>query len=114
MIQSTRGISKPRAATSVQRSVPDSALQNSKNVVVRFCCFCFPYEPTSVRAQQENLGRTYVKVKYWYINIVKEFGMVLYRITAREENNHFLLHVLPQEAEEQEESSVRGAYDVAL
>ena len=24
--------------------MPDSALQNSKNVFVRFCCFCFPYK----------------------------------------------------------------------
>lgn len=41
-IQSTAGISNPRAATSVQSSVPDSALQNWKNVVVRFVCFCLP------------------------------------------------------------------------
>lgn len=34
--------SKPRAATSVQIKVPCLALQNSKKVLVRFCCFCFP------------------------------------------------------------------------
>lgn len=34
--------SKPRAATSVQINVPWLALQNSKKVLVRFCCFCFP------------------------------------------------------------------------
>jgi len=41
-IQSTSGISRPRAATSVHSNVPELALQNSKKVVVRFCCFCFP------------------------------------------------------------------------
>jgi len=43
MIQSTLGISSPRAATSVQSRIPVGALQNSKKVFVRFCCFCFPY-----------------------------------------------------------------------
>ena len=66
MIQSTAGMSKPRAcwhytvagccmqrlravrarwqltATSVHRRIALSALQNSKNVVVRLCCFCLP------------------------------------------------------------------------
>ena len=41
-IQSTSGMSRPRAATSVHRRIPDLALQNSKKVVVRLCCFCFP------------------------------------------------------------------------
>ena len=41
-IQSTAGISRPRAATSVHSRIPVSALQNWKNVVVRFICFCFP------------------------------------------------------------------------
>jgi hypothetical protein len=44
MIQSTLGISRPRAATSVHKRVPDGALQNSKKVVVRFCCFCLPWQ----------------------------------------------------------------------
>lgn len=43
MIQSTAGMSSPLAATSVHSMIPFSALQNSKNVVVRFCCFCFPW-----------------------------------------------------------------------
>ena len=47
MIQSTFGISRPLAATSVQSKMPVSALQNSKNVLVRFCCFCLPYERKS-------------------------------------------------------------------
>lgn len=34
--------SKPLAATSVQMRTPCLALQNSKKVLVRFCCFCFP------------------------------------------------------------------------
>lgn len=64
MIQSTRGMSKPRAATSVQRSVPVSALQNSKKVVVRFCCFCLPYECCVSRiAIEEECKQTYVKVE---------------------------------------------------
>lgn len=41
-IQSTAGMSRPLAATSVQSRMPDSALQNWKNVVVRFVCFCLP------------------------------------------------------------------------
>lgn len=42
-IQSTCGMSRPRAATSVQSKMPDFAWQNEKNVHVRFCCFCLPY-----------------------------------------------------------------------
>ena len=63
MIQSTLGISRPRAATSVQSRIPVGALQNSKNVLVRFCCFCFPYTSaliSSVAASQysrEDLGQ---------------------------------------------------------
>lgn len=41
-IQSTAGMSRPRAATSVHKRVPVSALQNWKKVVVRFVCFCLP------------------------------------------------------------------------
>lgn len=41
-IQSTAGMSRPRAATSVHSRIPVSALQNWKKVVVRFVCFCFP------------------------------------------------------------------------
>ena len=37
------GMSRPRAATSVQSSTPVSAWQNSKKVAVRFCCFCLPW-----------------------------------------------------------------------
>lgn len=48
MIQSTRGMSRPRAATSVQRRIPEEALQNSKKVLVRFCCFCLPCVSNSV------------------------------------------------------------------
>ncbi len=43
MKPTTAGMSRPRAATSVQRRMPFSALQNSKQVEVRFCCFCFPW-----------------------------------------------------------------------
>jgi hypothetical protein len=39
MTQSTAGISRPRAATSVAKRVPESALQNSKNRAVRVFCF---------------------------------------------------------------------------
>ena len=41
-IQSTWGISKPLAATSVHNRIDSLALQNWKNVWVRFACFCFP------------------------------------------------------------------------
>lgn len=43
-IQSTAGMSKPRAATSVHSKMPDSALQNWKNTDVRLACFCLPYK----------------------------------------------------------------------
>jgi len=36
-------MSKPRAATSVHNRTPEVALQNSKNVDVRFCCFWRPW-----------------------------------------------------------------------
>ena len=36
-------MSRPRAATSVHRSVPADASENSKNVEERFCCFCLPW-----------------------------------------------------------------------
>ena len=42
-IHCTAGISRPRAATSVQSSTPLSALLNSRNVAVRRLCFCFPW-----------------------------------------------------------------------
>ena len=42
-IQSTCGMSKPRAATSVHSRMPSDALQNWKKVVVRLVCFCLPY-----------------------------------------------------------------------
>ena len=43
MIQSTLGMSRPRAATSVQSRIPVGAAQNSKKVRVRFSCFCLPW-----------------------------------------------------------------------
>ena len=43
-IQSTSGMSRPLAATSVQSRMPESALQNWKKVVVRFVCFCLPWK----------------------------------------------------------------------
>lgn len=49
-IQSTSGMSRPRAATSVHSSIPESALQNWKKVVVRFVCFCFPCNKKSTTA----------------------------------------------------------------
>eukprot|EP01139_Manchomonas_bermudensis_P000891 Amastigsp_a1050_42.p4 type:complete len:122 gc:universal Amastigsp_a1050_42:437-802(+) len=42
-IQSTSGMSRPRAATSVQIRMPDSAPTKSRKVEVRFCCFCRPW-----------------------------------------------------------------------
>lgn len=43
-IQSTSGMSRPRAATSVHSRMPESALQNWKKVVVRLVCFCLPWD----------------------------------------------------------------------
>lgn len=41
-IQSTAGMSRPLAATSVHNNIPLSALQNWKKVVVLFVCCCLP------------------------------------------------------------------------
>ena len=51
-IQSTSGISKPLAATSVHNNMPLSAEQNSKNVLVRFCCFCLPCNKKTKQNEQ--------------------------------------------------------------
>lgn len=42
--------SNPLAATSVQIKVPCLALQNSKKVLVRFCCFCCPCNSSTGRS----------------------------------------------------------------
>ena len=55
----------PLAATSVQRRMPESALQKEKKVVVRFVCFCFPWMHIT--------GRSGDKV-YW-IKIRQGMGM---------------------------------------
>jgi len=60
MIQSTLGISSPRAATSVQSRIPVGALQNSKKVFVRFCCFCFPYPSALVLKSFQREGDLHV------------------------------------------------------
>ena len=54
MIQSTLGMSSPRAATFVQTKMLDSALRNSKKVFVRLSCFCFPYVQVSTCANVQN------------------------------------------------------------
>ena len=51
-IQSTRGMSRPRAATSVQRSTAVCAWQNWRKVVVRRACFCFPCNRHQVSRRQ--------------------------------------------------------------
>lgn len=53
------GMSRPRAATSVASSTPLSAEQNSKNVVVRFCCFCLPWMSCAVRQFGSTASRQY-------------------------------------------------------
>ena len=60
MIQSTAGISRPLAATLVQSNVPCVAFVNSKNVRVRFSCFCFPYTKSDGMSRA---GREYVKIQ---------------------------------------------------
>ena len=42
-IQSTSGMSSPRAATSVHNKMASLALQNWKKVWVRLACFCLPW-----------------------------------------------------------------------
>jgi hypothetical protein len=41
--------------------MPDSALQNSKNVVVRFCCFCLPYNNIQGQIRQRVLERAHAR-----------------------------------------------------
>lgn len=86
MIQSTAGISKPRAATSVQSKIPFSALQNSKNVFVRFCCFCRPCydmcEQVIGNHNHHSLYSTYMQIQHRNVNVVHQLSMVLDRITA--------------------------------
>lgn len=55
-----------------------------------------------------------MKVKYRYINIVKEFGVVLYRSTAGKEYNHLFLDILLEERVQEEESTIGRADDIAL
>lgn len=91
MIQSTRGMSRPRAATSVQRRMPDVALMNSKKVSVRFCCFCLPcYRRDSVceLRSQEN---AYVEIQHGHVDIIQKLCVVFDRIATGEEDDHFLL-----------------------
>ena len=106
MIQSTRGISNPLAATSVQRRIPDSALQNSKNVFVRFCCFCLPYPGGQYTFHAYEWTRPYMKVQNRDVDIVQEFSMVLDGVAARKEDNNLLLHMLFEEGEKEKEASV--------
>ena len=49
-IQSTAGMSSPRAATSVQSRIPVSAEQNSKKVAVRLFCFWSPCRSSTGRS----------------------------------------------------------------
>lgn len=65
-IQSTSGISRPLAATSVQRRMPESALQNWKNVVVLFVCFCFPWK--------------FVKTKVGFCRVFKRAAQIQYHM----------------------------------
>jgi len=49
------------------------------------------------------------------VDIVEELGVELDRIAGRKENdNLLLLHVLLEEGEEEEETALRRAHDVAL
>lgn len=122
MIQSTRGMSKPRAATSVQRRIPEEALQNSKKVLVRFCCFCLPCVSNSVcelivdllAEQEEEEEETHMEIQYRHIDIIQQLSMILDTITTRKEDYNLLLHMFLQKREQQQEPSVARAYDVSL
>lgn len=100
----------PRAATSVQSRVPVVALQNSKNVLVRVCCFCLPWH-----RQRRQCGlAAHMQVEHRHIDVVEQLGVVLDRVARREEDDDLLLGVLAQEGEQQQEALVRLADDVAL
>jgi hypothetical protein len=71
MIQSTMGISRPRAATSVHKRVPDGALQNSKKVVVRFCCFCLPWQKDVSDDLVADIWGAHMKIEDRDIDIVQ-------------------------------------------
>lgn len=117
MIQSTRGMSRPRAATSVQRRMPEEALQNSKKVFVRFCCFCLPWESDIVKmsiGETKLKVGTYVEIQDGHINIIKQFTMILDRITAREKHDDLLLHMFLQKRKKQQKPPVARTHDVSL
>lgn len=88
---------------------------NSKNVLVRFCCFCFPYiVHQSVRSSQCVPNEAYMQVEYRNINVVQQFSVVFHGIAAREEDNGFLLQVLFEKGEKKKETAIGGAHDIAL
>jgi len=98
MIQSTLGISSPRAATSVHSRMPVVALPNSKKVFVRFCCFCLPCRALDsrkhqVQAYERTDNQTHMQVHDWYVNIVEQFGVVFDGVATGEEDDDLLLEV---------------------
>jgi hypothetical protein len=55
-----------------------------------------------------------MKMQHRHIDIVHQLPMIVHALTAREEHNDLLPHVLLQEREEQQEPPVGLADDVAL
>ncbi len=110
MIQSTSGMSRPRAATSVQTRMPLVALQNSKKVAVRLACFCRPCwlngwligccvgqqmpRCEHVDNPRRKPRNAYVELQHGDIDVVEQFGVVFDRVARGKEHDHLLLQVL--------------------
>ena len=65
------------------------------------------------RSFRRNLA-AYMKIQYWNVDVIEEFGVVFDGIAAGEEDNDLLLEVFFEEGEEEEEAAIGGADDVAL
>jgi hypothetical protein len=88
-------MSRPRAATLVQRSAPCVALVNSKNVRVRRSCFCLPYKVRELGAGE------YMEIQDGDVNEIEEFSVIFNGLTTREEDDDFLLGVTTEEGKEE-------------
>lgn len=98
-------MSSPRAATSVQRRMPEDAFINSKNVFVRFCCFCFPCDFV-ISKRDGNRKGAYMQIEHGNVNIIQQLSVVFHRLAAGEEHNNFLLDIFLQEREQKQKPPI--------
>lgn len=91
-----------------------SCIDELEEGVGTFLLFLFALYHRSARSSQYVPKVAYVKVEYRDINVVQQFSVVFYGITAREEDDDFLLQVLLEKGEKKEETAIRRAHDIAL